>query len=138
MATRRIFPVLLLCGILAACAGTGEKAVEKPQPLTLEFAQSGGRFILMQGEELRIRLAANHSTGYRWAMINEAPGTEALSLVEEPGYIAEGGLPGRGGEEVWHFRATGTGPTILYFAYRRPFEPNAPAVREAIYTFEIR
>jgi predicted secreted protein len=138
MATWRIFPVLLFCGFLAACAGTGEKAVEKPEPLTLEFAQSGGRFILMQGEEVRIRLAANHSTGYRWSMVNEAPGVEVLSLAEEPAYTAEGTMPGRGGTEVWHFRATGTGPAILYFVYRRPFEPNGPAAREAIYSFEIR
>lgn len=138
MAIWRTLPALLLCGILATCGTTGEKAVVKPEPLTLEFAQSGGRFILMQGEEVRIRLAANHSTGYRWSMISEAPGVEALSLAEEPAYIAEGTMPGRGGTEVWHFRATGTGPTILYFVYRRPFEPNGPAAREAIYSFEIR
>ncbi|WP_300299953.1 protease inhibitor I42 family protein [Ferrovibrio sp.] len=139
MATWRTITVLLLCGLLAGCAVVDKAPVKSlPQDFTLELPQSGGRFVLLQGEEVRIRLPSNRTTGYRWSMVNEAPGVEVLSLAEEPAYIAEGTMPGRGGTEVWHFRATGTGPTILYFVYRRPFEPNGPAAREAIYNFEIR
>lgn len=139
MATPRIGIALLFCSLLAACAVVDSAPVKPlPQDFTLELPQSGGRFVLFQGEEVRIRLPANHSTGHRWSMVNESPGVEALSLAEEPAYVAEGTMPGRGGTEVWHFRAIGTGPAILYFTYRRSFEANAPAAREVIYSFEIR
>lgn len=139
MATWRTTTVLLLFGLLAGCAAVDSAPVRSlPQEFTLELPQSGGRFILMQGEEVRIRLPANHSTGYRWSMANEAPGVEVLSLVSEPRYETEPGRLGAGGSETWHFHAIGTGPTILYFVYHRPFEPKGPAAREAIYSFEIR
>jgi inhibitor of cysteine peptidase len=134
----RFAAIALLGGWLAACGGSADKPVQKPDILTLEALQSGGRFVLMQGEEVRIRLPANPGTGYRWIMLNEAPGTEALALAEEPSYQADGAKPGQGGTELWHFRAIGTGPTILYFVYRRAADPNAPAAREVIYSFEIR
>lgn len=128
MATPRIVIALLFCSLLAACAVAGRAPVKPlPQDFTLGLPQSGGRFILLQGEEVRIRLPADRAAGYRWSLVNEAPGTEALSLVEEPAYET--------GAEVWHFRALGTGPTILYFTYRGG---SGPAAREAIYSFELR
>lgn len=128
MATWRALTVLLFCSLLAACAVTDRAAVKPlPQDFTLALPQSGGRFILLQGEEVRIRLPADHAAGHRWSLVNEAPGTEALSLAEEPGY--------ENGTEVWHFRALGTGPTILYFTYRGG---SGAAAREAIYSFELR
>ncbi len=123
----RLATIAWLCGSLAACGTVAPEPTAKPDMLTLEMPQSGGRFLLMQGEELRIRLPADHAAGYRWSLVNEAPGIEALSLAEEPSHA--------GGAETWHFRATGTGPTILYFVYR---QGNGPAAREVIYTFEIR
>jgi predicted secreted protein len=125
----RLATAALLCGILAAC-GTTAPTEPPPEPrlLTLGMPQSGGRFVLLQGEELRIRLPADHAAGYRWSMVNQAPGGDALDLAEEPAYES-------GNTEVWHFRAGGTGPTILYFVYRRD---GGPAAREAIYSFEIR
>lgn len=114
--------------IAAACSTPVAAPPPEPQALTLGMPQSGGRFILMQGEEVRIRLPANHASGYRWSMVSEAPGTDALSLAEEPRYE-------NGDTEVWHFRAIGTGPTILYFVYR---QSSGPAAREVIYNFEIR
>ena len=124
----RLATIAWLCGSLVACGTAEVEPAAKPDLLTLEMPQSGGRFILMQGEEVRIRLPADHGTGHRWSMVNEAPGTEALALAEEPAYES-------GSAEVWHFRAAGTGPTILYFVYR---QPGGPAVREVIYSFEIR
>lgn len=126
--TIKLFCGLLFCGLLAACAVADRAPVKPlPQDFTLGLPQSGGRFILLQGEEVRIRLPADRAAGYRWSLVNEAPGTEALSLAEEPGYES--------GTEVWHFRALGTGPTILYFTYR---SGSGPAAREAIFSFELR
>lgn len=138
--TRPFLAALMLAvAMLAACAPKPvppETAL--PAEFTLELPQSGGRFILLQGEDLRIRLPANHSTGYRWTMLNEAPGVEALSLVSEPRYETETGRMGAGGFETWHFRATGTGPARLYFTYHRPFETGTAPARQAVYHFEIR
>lgn len=126
MATWRRITVLLFCTLLTACAGAGRAPVKPlPQDFMLELPQSGGRFVLLQGEEVRIRLPADRAAGQRWSLVNEAPGVEVLSLAEGPGY--------ENGAEVWHFRALGTGPTILYFTYR-----SGAAMREAIYSFEIR
>jgi len=140
MHVSRILAAAALCALLAGCAA-GDRApvLPLPQDFTLELPQSGGRFVLFQGEEVRVRLPANRSTGYRWSMIARTPGQgDALHLMEEPAYEAGGAMPGRGGSEVWHFRADGTGPAILYFTYRRPADKDSPPAREAIYTFEIR
>ena len=128
MATWRRITVLLFCTLLTACAGAGRAPVKPlPQDFTLELPQSGGRFVLLQGEEVRIRLPADHAAGHRWSLVNEAPGVEVLSLAEGPGY--------ENGAEVWHFRAMGTGPTILYFTHR---SGSGAAIRDAIYSFELR
>lgn len=126
--TTRLFCGLLLCGLLAACTVADRAPVKPlPQDFTLGLSQSGGRFILLQGEEVRIRLPADRAAGQRWRLVNEAPGTEVLSLVEEPTHES--------GTETWHFRALGTGPTSLYFTSRAG---SGPAAREAIFSFELR
>jgi len=128
------------CLLLAGCAAGSKAPVPPlPQDFTLELPQSGGRFVLFQGEEVHIRLPANRSTGYSWSMIAETPsGDEALHLMEEPAYSAEDGLPGRDGSEVWHFRAEATGPAMLYFTYRLPQDKDGLPARTATYNFEIR
>lgn len=138
MRVSRILIAAAVCGLLAGCAmGDRAPVLPLPQGFTLELPQSGGRFLLYQGDELRVRLPANPAAGYRWSMIIEADGGEPIRLAEEPAYEAGSGPSARGGSEVWHFRAEGVGSGRLYFTYRSPQDKNGPPVRTAIYYFQV-
>lgn len=139
MRLSRIVTIAAFCALLAGCAaGDHAPLPPLPQDFTLELPQSGGRFVLLQGEELRIRLPANRSTGYHWTMVVESPGAEVLKLMEEPAYETDRVLPGRGGSEIWHFRAEATGPAMLYFTWRGPQGKDSQPARTATYSFEVR
>jgi predicted secreted protein len=75
------------------------------------------------GETFTITLAANHTTGYAWTLAQPPDPQVAVSMGSVyPGPPA-GSPPGRGSQEVWTFRAVGTGETPLTLEYRRSFEP---------------
>lgn len=125
--------------LLTACADDRVPAEPAGAERILGFKEAGGHYLLQQGDDIRIRLESNRSTGYRWTLLSESPGVgEVLSLVEEPDYRRSNAMPGAGGHEIWHFRATGIGPVKLYFTYGRPFETGTAPARQAIYSFEIR
>lgn len=142
MRVSRILTVAALAALLAAplvgcAAGDRAPVLPLPQGFTLELPQSGGRFLLYQGDELRVRLPANPEAGYRWSMIIDADGGEPLKLAEEPAYEADAGKAGRGGSAVWHFRAEGVGGGRLYFTYRSPQDKGGPPARTVIYYFRV-
>lgn len=132
-------PAIAALMLLAACAASRMSTAPAGTERSLGISDAGGHYRLQQGEDIRIRLESNRSTGYRWTLLNEQPGVgEVLSLVEEPDYQRGSAMPGAGGFETWHFRATGTGPVTLYFTYGRPFETGKPPARQAVYHFEVR
>ncbi len=77
------------------------------------------------GKEFAIRLPANPSTGYGWAI--DAAASEGLAKLTPAGEVFE--MPdqtptrvGAPGEQVFHFVATQPGVVRVVFLYRRPWE----------------
>ncbi len=104
---------------------------QAPAPLELTQKDNGSRQSLSIGQELRISLAANPTTGYMWELDGETP--EQLEQVGEPAYSAESSAIGAGGTEVWTFRAQSSGEGMLKLKYFRSFEATAPPAD----TFEV-
>jgi predicted secreted protein len=111
----------LLTAQLAGCA------VAPPAPagpLVVTDADDGASVPLGHAQELVLRLAANASTGYAWAVTESAN----LRLVSQH-YVWPGGPPGSGGTEELVFAPVGTGPGRLALVYRRPWMPQDPSAR---------
>jgi predicted secreted protein len=96
------------------------------------------RIDLRSGETFEVRLPSALSTGYRWELVDPVPApvqAAGVSRVEPP----LGDLVGGTGQEVWAFRAAGTGRGLLAFVYRRPFDPaSVPPAQRAIFRIQVR
>src|SRR5690606_5775888 len=87
--------------------------------ICLDAALANGRFA--------VRLEANPTTGYRWALAGGVD--EALLELLSNSFEAAGQerpVSGAPGHEVWLFEARGTGQTELEFQYARPWETGVP------------
>jgi predicted secreted protein len=86
------------------------------------------------GDEWRLELDANATTGYEWAV---QPGMdENVLVVASSEYVGPGesGGVGSGGTQVYIFRAVGTGSTSVLLHYARSWEPDSPA---ETWTFDV-
>jgi inhibitor of cysteine peptidase len=97
---------------------------QAPAPLELGAGDNGTTESLVAGQELKIALESNPTTGYRWAIDGELPAQ--LLQEAQPVYTAGSTAIGSGGTEVWSFKAQGSGEGTLKLKYARSFEPTAP------------
>ena len=71
------------------------------------------------GDEFKIVLSANPSTGYHWEITSNIDGGLLENISED--YVAdEPVMPGSGGLSVWTFKALNAGETALKFGYFPP------------------
>lgn len=80
------------------------------------------------GQEFKVTLASNPTTGYSWALAKPLDG-KLLALVTNIYERPETRLVGAGGNEVWTFKAVAAGKADIAFKYIRPWETNVPPVR---------
>ena len=111
--TRTALP-LLLC-LCAACGGASPY-VDPAQPIEVEA-----------GDDFKIRLDANHSTGYEWVLVD----TAALGVLRPAGrrYVVprrSRNADGAGGTETWSIWAPTAGSGVVSLIYVRPDEGMAP------------
>lgn len=116
---------VVLVGPLVACAP------KTTSPLELASARSGSRQTLAVGQQLKISLDSNPTTGYRWAVDGTLP--PQLEQVGQSKYTAQSSAIGAAGVEVWTFVGKSVGTGALKLKYWRSFEPTAAPFR----TFEV-
>ena len=123
---------LFFLAALSACRMTSNKEVK------IVGADADGTTITLRpGQTLIVRLAANPTTGYEWALAEVDP--QILRQVTEPGFTpSSGARVGAGGVVEWRFQAQKEGATILRLVYRRPFEPDAPPAQTLTLMVEVR
>jgi len=84
---------------------------------------------VMQGEEFKITLESNRTTGYQWQLAQPLDSSMVEFIASE--YLnKDGRVPGQGGEEIWSFRAVDPGKTEIYFKYVRPWETDELPAKE--------
>lgn len=116
---------ILLAGLLVACGP------RTPGPIELSAADSGSQQTVAAGQQLKISLDSNPTTGYRWAVDGSVP--PQLEQVGEPAYSTESNAIGAGGVETWTFSGKSAGSGTLKLKYWRSFEPTAAPAE----TFQI-
>jgi inhibitor of cysteine peptidase len=125
------FAVSLAVFVLLA---TGCDTASKPLELTAD--DNGSTQQLAIGQELRITLESNQTTGYRWAVDGDVP--TQLTQADEPTYSSESKIIGAGGQEVWTFEGAQTGSGLLKLKYWRSFEPTAQPAETFTVTVNVK
>lgn len=103
--------------------------------LTLAIMPSA--FAAERGETVAIELPANPSTGYSWTY--ELSEKDILK-EDSSGYIPAPGKDdgiGRGGKQVWIFRAINPGSVAITFTYQRPWEAGATSSDSVTYFYAV-
>ena len=122
--------MLLLPLLVAGCA-SGKEASPTPTPetgtieITLdEFSAQANMNKFVETTypgTVTVRLGANHTTGYSWAVteiVHPEVIDSASNIYEEP---TATNLVGAGGTEVWVFNTTDTGLAIIRMSYSQPW-----------------
>ena len=119
-----VFAISFLTGVASAAA------------VVLTEADSDKSASITVGQELRVELKSNATTGYSWKVASAAD--KILQDTVKSEYVADAhaeGVVGAGGRQIWHFKGSAAGTQILKFEYRRPWEKDVKPAQTA--TFEI-
>jgi predicted secreted protein len=102
-----------------------------------EFTDPGKPVEVRKGQEFKIVLDANHTTGYRWDLAKPL-GQELVVLRRNEYKMQPGGRIGSGGKEIWTFLAKGIGTANINFNYLRPWEREAEPARKTSFEIIVR
>jgi len=91
-------------------------------------AQDVKPITVTSGQQFKITLASNRTTGYKWDLAKPLD-AKLLALVTNEYVRPNPQLIGGGGNEVWTFKAVSEGKTEIALKYIRPWETNVPPVR---------
>jgi len=119
---------LVATAVLVAIALPAAAAAART--LTLGAAANGKSLELNPGDTLIVRLAANPTTGYDWALVSKP---KVLKLVKRTYLAAPPMRIGQGGTDVFRFSVR-SGQGRLELAYRRSWEKGQAPLR----TFLLR
>jgi len=121
-------PVILMIVsvILTAC--------RSKVPADLQISDPAKNLEAAVGNEFKIVLESNASTGYHWGLVGDLDSTIVQLVSNE--YKAIGpAVPGKGGEEVWTFKALSAGQTKITLGYYPP--SNQPTDPQQTVTFAV-
>jgi inhibitor of cysteine peptidase len=110
---------LALGWLMTAAAG-------EPKPITVNV-----------GQEFKITLQYNASTGYQW-QFGQPPDEKFLKLMGTEYKKADSKLVGAGGDEVWTFKALAEGKTTIELTYIRPWEKGTKPARSTNFVVVVQ
>lgn len=113
-------------GVVVVELKDGEVVVQQGKEKTKAGNRSEVEVTLVAGQRLKLRLRANVTTGYSWAITDEVP--RCIVAVGDPTYIQDEahGAEGVGGWSEWVFSAKEVGSGVLQLVYRQPWDQAAP------------
>jgi predicted secreted protein len=130
---KKLFVVLVVAALaLTACGG---KPTEAPAP-QLEISDPGKSIEVAAGNEFKIVIESNPSTGYHWELAGELD-ESILQFVSKDFRASEPVAPGSGGSDVWVFRAVAAGETAITLGHYPPGEGQA-AAQEITFTIIVK
>ena len=95
----------------------------KEPVLNLGEADDGREIEAAAGQELRIQLAENPTSGYRWQVSDS--GEPVCALCDHA--FEPGSAPGQPGTHRWRFKAERPGASHINLVYRRSWDSGAAA-----------
>ena len=114
---------LLICLALSWLTTAG---AAEPKPITVKV-----------GEEFKLTLQCNATTGYQWVLA-KAPDEKLVKLVGSEYKQLDPKLIGSGGDMVWTFRALAEGKAEIGLNYIRPWEKDAKPAQATNFVVVIK
>jgi inhibitor of cysteine peptidase len=124
------FLLTILALALTACGG---KSTEAPVP-QLQISDPGKNIEVVAGNEFKIIIESNPTTGYHWELIGELD-AGIVQFVSKDYRADEPVLIGSGGSDVWIFKAVAAGETTITLGYYPP--SNDPVDPNQTVTFTV-
>jgi inhibitor of cysteine peptidase len=94
------------------------------------------------GEEFRVKLCSNASTGFRWIEVADISDPGVLEQVSHtdifPSEIGDPPPPGTPGSQIWTFKALKGGASTLSFEYSRNWEGAEKAAWSFVLTIDVQ
>lgn len=117
---------------LAACGGKATEPAVEP----LNISEPGKTIEVAAGDEFKIIIESNPSTGYHWDLVG-ALDESIVQYVSRDYRADEPVMPGSGGRDVWVFKAVAAGETTITLGYFPP-GVDGPAVQEVMFTVVVK
>ncbi|HEY8581587.1 MAG TPA: protease inhibitor I42 family protein [Capillimicrobium sp.] len=108
-------PARLLAATTIAALAVAAPASAKT--VTVTAADRGDTVRAEQGDTIRVSLAANQTTPFKWA-VTKRPAAGVARLVGQRYVSPADAPPGAPGRQLYEIRATGAGTTAFRAAYR--------------------
>lgn len=133
--------ILFIASLLIGCTPAAKPEPATPPAVTppastgsLLFTNPAQKITVPVGVTFVINVDANPTTGYTWEVGFDQ---SLLKLVRR--YTPSGtGMIGAGGVESFEFEGMKAGETEVYLNYKRPFEPNNPALETKTFKITIK
>lgn len=123
-----LFLTALIAVVGSACS-SGSAGVSE-----YSHRESGDEILVDSGEEFRIRLESNPSTGYTWKVVTDT-GQDSVKPRNHRHEPADTDTVGAAGDDVFTFEAIG-GAAVLRLEYVRPFDD--PVIAERVVEYVVR
>lgn len=130
---KQFFVFVAVSLMLAACGG---KANETPAPM-IEISEPGKSIEVAAGNEFKIVIDANPSTGYHWELIGDLDGA-VLEFVSNDYRASEPVMPGSGGKDVWTFKAIAAGEADITLGYYPPSNDPVDPAQTVTFTVVVK
>ena len=130
---KRILAFLTIAMLLSACslAGATEEPTVVPQ---LNISDPAKILEASAGNEFKIIIDSNPTTGYHWEIIGEVD-ADVVEFVSRDFRGDEPVAVGSGGVDVWVFKAVAAGETDITLGYYPP--SNDPVEPQQTVTFTV-
>ncbi len=129
-----LFFIICLASVAPAQQGSSTTKAKASSPdVTLIERDNGADADLTIGSALIVKLPANPSTGYSWAVVGEPSPLKLQKSAFHHG-TGKSNAVGASGTSVFHFSASSAGMATLTMVYRRSWEYNVAPIK----TFTVR
>ena len=126
------FLLVIATLILTACNG---KPTESPVD-KLIISEPGKSIEVTAGNEFKIVIESNPSTGYHWELIGNLDDA-VIQFVSKDYRASEPVMSGSGGQDVWVFKAITPGETTITLGNYPPAQ-GEPAAQEVTFTIIVK
>lgn len=130
---KKLLTLLFLTAFISACSPA--KATEAPTIVPqLQISDPAKNLEASAGNEFKIVIDSNPSTGYHWEIIGEVD-ESIVEFISNEYRADEPVMPGSGGVDVWVFKAIAAGKTDITLGYYPP--SNDPVEPQQKVTFTV-
>jgi len=136
----RELPMRMGCILTICLACSGCSAVPSHEtPVTGPVRGTEDTRTLASGQDTRIGLPSNPSTGFGWSLDQQASTGPDHVRIEDVGFIStDSGLIGAPGRRWWTVHAVRPGTSSLRFVYQRAWDRTTPPAKTRTVVIRVR